>query len=317
MIKKIMKNKKSDLISIFRNWFVYIVLVLLVITFSLLNERFASIENFLVIGRQSAVVAMLAFGMTFVITAAQIDLSVGSIVAIVGMITTILLQAGFGLIISSLAGITSGFIFGFFNGIITAKLGIPSFLATLGTSGIARGIALTLTDTKTVVLYNEKFSDLWGSGTLLGIPACIMWVVVFLILAVLLYNYTRFGNYVKATGGNDVAARYTGINTDRIVISVFSISGIMAGIAGLLMVARINSGRPEVGNDFALDAVTAVILGGTRLFGGKGSIINSLIGALLIGVITNALVIMGVQSNIQMIIKGAIVIAAVSVSEKN
>ena len=320
MSEKLAENfmpKELNFKSKFRNWFVYIVLIVLVLVFALLNKRFATLENFMVIGRQSAVVAVLAFGMTFVITAAEIDLSIGSTVALSGMITAMLLVNNAGIVLSSMAGIAAGLIIGFINGIITAKLRIPSFLVTLGTAGIARGIALTLTGTKTVVLYDERFGSLWGSGTILGLPASVLWVVFFLVFSVLVYNYTRFGNYVKATGGNRVAARYTGINTDKVTIMVLAISGLLAGVAGLMMVSRINAGRPEVGADFALDAVTAVILGGTRLFGGKGSIINSLVGALIIGVITNALVILGIQSNIQMIIKGAIVIAAVSVSEKN
>ena len=310
-------TKKMNFVEVFRNWFVFIVLIGLVIIFSLLSNRFCSFENFMVIGRQTAVVALLAFGMTFVITAAEIDLSVGSIVGLVGMVATISLVNGAGLILSSIAGILTGTIIGLFNGIITAKLRIPSFLVTLGTLGIARGAALTVTNTKTVVLYDKSFAKFWGSGDILGIPTSIIWVLFFLLISIVVYNYTAFGNYVKATGGNKVAAKYTGINTDRIIIAVMTISGFLSGVAGLLMTARINAGRPEVGGDFNLDAVTAVILGGTRLFGGKGSIVNSLIGALIIGVISNALVILGIQSNIQMIIKGVIVIAAVSVSEKN
>lgn len=311
------EKKKNTVGSLIRNWFVLIVLLILVIIFSLLNDKFSTLENFMVIGRQTAVVALLAFGMTFVITTAEIDLSVGSIVGLVGMVSTLALLNGAGIFLSSLAGVATGTLFGLFNGIITAKLKIPSFLVTLGTLGIARGIALTLTNTITVVLYNKQFAKFWGSGDVFGIPTSILWVIFFLLLSVFVYNYTPFGNYVRATGGNRIAAKYTGINTDKITIAVFAISGFLSGVAGLMMVARINSGRPEVGADFNLDAVTAVILGGTRLFGGKGSIVNSLIGALIIGVITNALVILGIQSNIQMIIKGAIVIAAVSISDKN
>ena len=300
-----------------RNWFIYIVLVGLVIFFSLINKNFATISNFSVIGRQTAMVSVIGFGMTFVITAAQIDLSVGSIVGLVGMTSTLALQWGWGLLGASLIGILTGTLIGLVNGVITAKAKIPAFLVTLGMLGIARGISLTLTGTRTVVVYDKSFPALWGAGNIVGIPVSVVWVAVFFVISILLYDYTVFGNYVKATGGNLKAAIYSGINTDGMIIRVLTLSGTFSAIAGLLMAARLSAGRPEVGSGMELDAIAAVILGGTSLFGGKGSIINTLIGALIMGVISNGLVILGIGSSIQMIVKGAIIIAAVSLSEKN
>ena len=300
-----------------RNWFIYIVLAALIAVFSLLNKSFLSLETFGVIGRQTAMVSLIAFGLTFVITAAQIDLSVGSIVGLVGVISTMALGWGLGLVGASVAGMLTGATIGCVNGIITTKLKIPSFLVTLGMLGIARGISLTVTGTQTVVVYDKSFPLLWGAGDIYGFPVSILWVLLFFVIAIILYNYTVFGNYVKATGGNITAARFSGINTDGIIIKVLTLSGFLSSIAGLLMAARLGAGRPEVGSGMELDAIAAVILGGTSLFGGKGSIVNTLVGALIMGVISHGLVILGLESSIQMIVKGMIIIAAVSMSEKS
>lgn len=309
-------NFKEEIVQLWRSAFVYIVLVALIIIFSLINEKFFSLENFFVIGRQTAITAVVAFGMTFVITTAQIDLSVGSIVGVVVMVATLTLEAGFGPVMATLVGLLVGSFFGLANGVVTTKLHIPSFLVTLGTLGIARGVAMTVTNNQTVVVYDQNFTRFWGAGDLVGIPISILWTLLFFVIALGLYNFTPFGNYVRATGGNVVAAEFSGINTDRIIIKAFLISGFLSAISGLMMVSRINAGRPEVGADLALDSITAVILGGTSLFGGKGSIVKTLVGALMITMITNALIIFGFQINVQMIVKGLIVIAAVSISEK-
>ena len=324
IIKKIIAGDSKELqlvktktISSWRNWFIYIVLFLLVVVFSLLNEHFFSLTNFGVIGRQTAMVSLVAFGMTFVITAAQIDLSVGSIVGLVGMMTTLALQWGLGIFGASVVGMLTGTLIGFLNGVITTKLRIPSFLVTLGMLGIARGISLTVTGTQTVVVYNKAFPAMWGAGMIFGFPVSVLWVLLFFVISITLYNYTVFGNHVKATGGNRIAAKFSGVNTDAVIIKVLMLSGFLSSIAGLLMAARLAAGRPEVGSGMELDAIAAVILGGTSLFGGKGSIVNTLIGALIMGVISNGLVILGMGSSIQMIVKGVIIIAAVSLSEKS
>jgi ribose transport system permease protein len=296
--------------------FIYMVLAALTLIFSLLSDNFCTLTNFGVIGRQTAMVSLIAFGMTFVITAAQIDLSVGSIVGLSGMMATLALRGRLGIVPASGIGIATGVLIGLVNGLVTAKLRIPSFLVTLGMLGIARGIALTVTGTQTVVVYDKAFPALWGAGSLHGFPVSVLWVALFFVLSYVLYNHTIFGNHVKATGGNAQAARFSGVDTDWTVVKVMTLSGFLSAIAGLLMTARLAAGRPEVGSGMELDAIAAVILGGTSLFGGRGSIVNTLIGALIMGVLTNGLVIMGMGSSIQMIVKGVIIIAAVSFSEK-
>jgi len=299
-----------------RAWFIAMALVLLVVVFSLLNPRFFSLANFAVIGRQTAMVSLIAFGMTFVVTAAQIDLSVGAVVGLAGVVSSLALQSGWGLLLASAAAIIAGTVVGAANGVMTAKLRIPSFLVTLGMLGIVRGLSLSITHTRTVVVYNAAFPRLWGAGDFHGIPISTLWVLVFGILSFVLYHHTVFGNRVRATGGNIVAARFSGVATDKVVIQVFMISGFLSSIAGLLMAARLGAGRPEVGGGLELDVIAATVLGGTSLFGGKGSIARSLIGALLMGVVSNGLVILGLETSIQMIVKGVIIIAAVSFAEK-
>ena len=299
-----------------RNWFVYFVLIGLVVMFAVLNKVFLTADNFESIGRQTAMVSIIAFGATFVITTGNIDLSVGALVGLVGVVAAMCMRAGFGIPLSSVMGILTGVGFGFVNGLLVAKAKIPAFLVTLGTMGIARGLALTVTNTKAVIIMNEDFTQIWGAGSVGGFPTSIIWTAVLFAFAIWLYHYTTFGNYVKAVGGNKTAAVYSGVKVEKVTIWVFVIAGFMAAIAGLLMAARLKSGRPEVGDGMELDAVAAVILGGTALSGGRGKMVNTLIGSLIMGVIVNGLIIMGVQTNIQEIIKGIIIIAAVSLSEK-
>lgn len=299
-----------------RDWFVFFILIGLIVVFSLLSDKFFQLENFASIGRQTAMTSLIAFGATFVITTGNIDLSVGSIVGLVGVTAAIALRAGAGVVAGSLVGIATGTLIGLLNGLLTAKLRIPSFLVTLGTMQMARGVALTVTNTKAVIIIDNSFTKIWGAGTVVGFPASLLWTLLFFGICIWLYRYTYFGNYVKAVGGNKTAAMYSGIKVDRITILVFVIAGFLAGIAGLVMAARLKSGRPEVGSGLELDAVAAVILGGTALSGGRGKILNTLIGSLIMGVIVNGLIILGVQSNIQQIIKGAIIIAAVSLNKR-
>jgi len=315
-IRTQLPGKKSDKKIDFQNWFVFFILAALVIIFSFLSDKFFQFENFASIGRQTAMTSLIAFGATFVITTGNIDLSVGSIVGLVGVTVAASLRAGFGVLGSSLIGLATGTLIGLVNGLLTAKVKIPAFLVTLGTMQIARGIALTVTNTRAVIIIDSTYTKIWGAGTIAGIPTSILWTIIFFGICFWLYHYTYFGNYVKAVGGNDTAATYSGINIDKIKILTFIIAGFLAAVAGLLMAARLKSGRPEVGSGMELDAVAAVILGGTALSGGRGKMFNTLVGSLIMGVIINGLIILGVQSNIQQIIKGTIIIAAVSLNKK-
>ena len=299
-----------------REWFIFFVLIALILGFSLLNDSFFSLQNFQIIGRQTAMVSIIAFGATFVITAGHIDLSVGAILGLVGIVAATIMQAGGGIVLASVVGLLLGAGIGLTNGLLVAKAKIPAFLVTLGTMSIARGIALTITNTKPLVIMEDGFISFWGAGEVGGFPVSIIWTAIIFFIALWLYRYNKFGNYVKAIGGNKTAALFSGIKVDKITILVFVLAGLLAAVSALIMAARLKSGRPEVGSGYELEAITAVILGGTLLSGGKGKMPNTLVGSLIVGIIVNGLTIMGVMSTIQQVIKGIIVIAAVSLSEK-
>jgi ribose transport system permease protein len=300
----------------YRQWVIYFAFVVLLVVFSFANPQFLTFGNIINILRQTSILAIMAFAMTFVLTAGEIDLSVGSVMAVGSLVASIFLRNGSHWLIASLAGIGACVLFGAFNGLLTTKAKIPSFLVTLGSLGIARGVALSVTGTLTIVFVNDTFTQVWGLGDLGPIPLLVVWMIVVFIITYFLFNHTLFGRYVQATGGNLLAARFSGVNTDRIKLLTLMMSAGAAGMGGLLMTARLVYGRPYIGQGFELDVISAVILGGTSLFGGRGTIAGTLIGALIMGSINNGLVLLGVETNTQMIVKGAIIIAAVFFGEK-
>jgi ribose transport system permease protein len=299
-----------------RQWIIYVALIVLMIGFTFASPQFLTLSNLLNIGRQTAIVSIIGFAMTFVLTAGEIDLSIGAVMAVASVVASFILRDGGHWIIASVAGLVSGAAFGLFNGLLTTRAKIPSFLVTLGTMGIARGFALTVTGTLTIVFINDRFAGFWGAGDIGPIPAIVIWMIVVFAITYFLYKHTIFGRYVQATGGNLMAARFSGVNTDRIKLLVLFMTGLAAGLGGLLITARLYSGRPYVGQGLELDVIAAVILGGTSLFGGRGTIIGTLVGALIIGVLNNGLILLGIGTNVQMIIKGVIIIAAVFFAEK-
>jgi ribose transport system permease protein len=311
-----LNNIKQKIGQQFQSGFILVAFVLVVIAFSVLSPTFRTPSNFLVILRQVGILAVIAYGMTFVITAAHIDLSVGSVVALTSMVASQTISAGMGIIPAVVFTLAMGTFVGFINGLIVAKLRIPSFLATLGMMGIVRGAALAWTRTMPIPLTDPFFGELFSNKQLAGVPVIILWMLAALAVCVLLYNFTPLGNYIKAVGGNAKAAQYSGVDVSKITIVVFLVSGFLCGLGGLMQLARMKTARPDAA-DIAMDAVTAVILGGTSLFGGKGSVLFTLVGALLLVTITNGLVILGVDANVQQIIKGIIVILAVALGGKN
>jgi len=291
--------------------------LVMVVAFSIASPVFFSADNFLNIGRQTTLVSIIAVGMTFVIISGQIDISVASNVALSGMVAAIAMQQ-FGDFwgIGAAAGILCGMAVGLVNGIVTAVWRVPSFLVTLGMLGIARGTALLLTDAKPVLINDPNYYAIFGEGSILGIPAPVLWTIVALAIGAVLLHGTRFGRRVYATGGNAVAARYSGINTVRTTIVAFLIVGALAGLAALVLTARFHAARPDVASGLELDVIAAVILGGTSLFGGRGLIFGTLMGSLIIGILNNGLVLLGVNSAAQLVIKGIIIIVAVGISNK-
>ncbi|MGF6571355.1 monosaccharide ABC transporter membrane protein, CUT2 family [Paraburkholderia fungorum] len=300
-----------------RPYALYGAFAILLVVFSFASPWFLSIDNFLNIGRQTALVSIIAIGMTFVIIARQIDLSVGSTLALSGMSAALAMSyVGDNWIIGAIAGIGTGAIVGAINGVVTTRLSIPSFLVTLGTLSAARGLALMVTTTKPVIITNDSFIAIFGEGDIAGVPVPIIWTVLAVIAGILLLHYSVFGRQIYAAGGNPTAALYSGINTRRVTTLAFILTGMLAGLAALVLSARSHAARPDVVQGMELDVIASVTLGGCSLFGGRGFVLGTLLGSLIIGTLNNGLVLLGVSSSLQLVIKGVIIVAAVAFTRK-
>ena len=314
------KSKNIDFKELIIKYKSLIGLILLITVVSILSPSFLSSKNILNILRQTSVNAIIAAGMTFVILTGGIDLSVGSILAISGAIAASLLASGKGIIISVIAAIIVGAFVGFLNGFIIAKGKLQPFIATLATMTILRGLTLVYTDGKPITLGSNELAVSFGKiggGTLFGIPTpAIIMILVFGVCFYIL-KVTKMGRYTYALGSNEDATKLSGINTDKVKIWVYTISGILASIAGIIITSRLYSAQPTAGNGYELDAIAAVVLGGTRLAGGKGKITGTIIGALIIGVLSNALNILDVSSYYQMMVKGVVILIAVMLDRKS
>ncbi|MSV71733.1 MAG: ABC transporter permease, partial [Actinobacteria bacterium] len=266
---------------------------------------------------QTTLVTIIAVGMTFVIISSEIALSVASILKLSGVCAALFMENfSDNWVLGALVGLAVGTFIGLVNGLLTTRLGIPSFLVTLGMLGVAKGIAFVITDTAPVLIDNTAFFKVFYEGSILGLPAPIIWTAVLVTIGGILLHFSTFGRKVYATGGNAVAARYSGINTSRVKIYCFMLSGVLAGLGGLIFAAQAHAARPDFADGLELDVIAAVILGGTSLFGGRGTIIGTLIGSLIIGVLNNGLVIIGVSSSWQIAVKGLIIILAVAFSAR-
>ena len=222
--------------------------------------------------------------------------------------------SAFGLIPGIIAGLLVGVVIGAINGGLVSLLGIPSFLVTLGMLGVAAGLAQWITQSAPQPILNDAFILIFGGGNFGPIPGLLVWSAIFVILGAVAMNKTRFGRQVLATGGNRTAAQFTGVNTKRIKFQVMLLSGVVASIAGMLYAGRLESGRFQWGAGDELSAIAAVILGGTSLFGGAGSVVGTLFGALLIGLINNGLILAGLDSSQQQVVRGVIIILAVALA---
>jgi len=285
-------------------------LVMLCVVFSFLNPRFMSIVNFMNILQQVAVVAIAAFGMTWVILLGEIDLSVGSIIAVAGMVGAQCFAFGLGFAPAIVLTLLAGALMGMLNGVLTAKLLLPSFIVTVATMGIYRGMVSLPTNGAPAMIENPTWTAI-GTESLLGLPI-IIWVVAILFLVNhILLSKTSFGRRAYLTGGNREAAVYSGIKVDRLKITIFMISGVMAAISGVLLSSRLFSAQTNAGMSYELDAIAAAVLGGTSLAGGVGTMVGTLIGALIIGVMNNGMNMLSVPYFYQLIVKGLVILIAV------
>lgn len=300
-----------------RRYVIYIGFVVVFAFFAVLlrDEGFLSSNNLLNIFRQTATITVIAVGMTYVIACAEIDLSVGSVAGLSSVVTAMALSS-WGLIPGVLAGLAVGVAVGAVNGALVSLLGIPSFLVTLGMLGIAAGVAQWITNSAPQPILNDTFNLIFGGGNFGPVPGLLVWSAIFVTIGAIVLAKTRFGRQVLATGGNRTAAQYTGVNTRRIKFQVLLLSATVASVAGMLYAGRLQSGRFQWGAGDELSAIAAVILGGTSLFGGSGSVVGTLFGALLIGLINNGLILAGLDSSQQQVVRGVIIILAVALARK-
>jgi ribose transport system permease protein len=295
----------------------YVGFVVLFVVFAatLGDEGFTSSNNLLNIIRQTATISVMAVAVTFVIGAAEIDLSVGAVAGLASVVCAMALDA-YGLAAGILAGVLLGATVGAINGSLVVGVGIPSFLVTLGMLGIAHGTAQWVTDSAPQPILDDTFNNVFGSGDLGPIPALVMWTAVAVAIGHVMLRRTAYGRGVLATGGNEEAARFSGVPTRRIKFTVMMVSSIVAALAGMLYAGRLQSGRFQWGEGDELSVIAAVILGGTSLFGGRASVVGALLGSLTIGLINNGLTLMGLEFSQQQIVRGAIIILAVALARR-
>lgn len=289
---------------------IVIALIILCTVFTIANSRFLSLANFMNIFQQVAVVAIAAFGMTWVILLGEIDLSVGSIIAVAGMVGAQSLALGTGFPAALLITIIAGAILGAVNGLLTACLLLPSFIVTVATMSIYRGLVSLPTGGAPLMISDPNWQAI-GASHFLGVPL-IIWILLVLFLANhIALSMTVFGRETYLTGGNREAALYSGIRVNRIKIIIFTLSGVMSAIAGILLSSRLYSAQTNAGLSYELDAIAAAVLGGTSLSGGVGTMPGTLIGALIIGVLNNGMNMLSVPYFYQLIVKGVVIIIAV------
>lgn len=303
------------------NWRDYVVYIGFAVIFAafaigLGQYGFLTGNNLLNIVRQTATISVMAVAMTFVISSAEIDLSVGAVAGL-GSVATALTISSFGVLPGILAGLLTGVIVGSINGLLVTRAGIPSFLVTLGTLGITTGVAMWITGTAPVPILNDAYNAVFGAGNLFGaIPSLMIWTLAALAVGHVMLRKTPFGRQVLATGGNEVAARFSGVDTKRVKFLVLVASSTVAALAGMLYAGRLNSGRFQWGQGDELSVIAAVILGGTRLSGGIGTVFGAVLGSVMIGLINNGLILMGLEYSQQLIIRGAIIILAVALARR-
>jgi ribose transport system permease protein len=294
---------------------IYVGFLLIFVAFAILlrNDGFLTTFNLFNIVKQSAPITVMAVGMVFVLTSGEIDLSIGSIVAVAALLAGVVLRE-WAWPVGVLAGLAAGAAIGALNGALVAYGRLPSFLVTLATMGVFSGVARRMTDLQSIPIENDTFNGLFGSGSLFGIPSLILWTIAAVAIGYFFFCQTRYGAHIHATGDSARAARAAGIKVLRVRFSVLMLSGMLAALAGILYAGRLHGARYTLGETDLLTVIAAVIVGGTRLNGGHGSVVGALIGSLLMSMLNNGLILMGYQPSDQMIARGLIILIAVALT---
>lgn len=297
------------------SYFVYVgfALIFLFMAVTLRGDGFLQKQNLINILLQTAPITVMAVGAVFVLSTGEIDLSIGSAVAFAALVSAVELR-DHGLVAGIGAGVLVGVVIGLVNGLLITKLRLPSFLVTLGMMGLVAGLAQRITNLQAVPSIDEGYNGLFGSGSIAGVSTLVLWSAVFVAVGHYLYRHMRVGAHVLALGDNARAARVSGIKVDRIKVGVMVGSSMCAAVAGMLYTGRLHGATYTLGTSDLLTVIAAVVIGGTRLFGGKGSIVGALIGSLILGMLNNGLILAGLTDSEQQIARGLIILIAVALT---
>lgn len=305
-----MTGSKKISLSAMRELLLVGVVIVLCIVWTLMNPQFFSMNNVTNILRQASYTAIAAVGMTMIIIIGEIDLSAGSLVCASGLAGALVCKHTNNVVLAVLAALAIGALVGFCNGFLCAKGKLPGFIATLASMTILRGLAYIVTGGNSVVWTNQAFTAI-GTGYAGTVPIPVIIMVIAIAFGVLLTVKFRFGRYIYSVGGNAEASRWSGIAVDKVKIIVFIIMGVLTSIAGLIITARLGSGQPSAGTGFEMDCITAAVVGGTSMSGGKGNILGTVVGVILLTVLTNGMTLVGINTYWQQVFKGVIIVVSV------
>jgi len=315
-LREFTRRLHTALFSGENSFLLILVMVVLIGVFWVLlqDTAFMSISNFMNILKSKTPVIIMAVAGVFVISAGEIDLSVASVPPVAGILAATLIGNEYPMWMAVAAVLAVGLGIGLINGIITVGVGIPSFIVTLGMIGVLQGAARLISGEQAIPILNDTYTSLFGQGSLGPVPVLLIWTVVIGVLGTVMLRRTPFGKAVLATGGNEVAARYSGISTHRIKVTVLALSGLAGALAGLLYTGQFASGRYDLGGSDLLTVLAAIIIGGTALSGGRGSVEGAIAGALLVGLVSNGVILLGFSTPQQQIFSGLIIVLAVVLS---
>lgn len=294
---------------VLRKYGIFVAFIAVVVILSIISPSFLTWRNLLNIVRQSSIHGVMAVGMTFVILTAGIDLSVGSVLALTGVLCASFEHAGLPVVLIVIATLGIGAFIGSVNGLIITKGKVTPFIVTLGTMSVARGLAHIYTDGQPISGFGDRFRYI-GANNFLGVPVPIIIFILILLIAAEILRNTRLGRYIYAIGGNEEAVRLSGINVDRFKITAYAISGLTAALGAVILTSRLNAGESIAGTGYELDVIASVVIGGTSLMGGRGGVWGTFIGALLIGTINNGMNLLTIPSYWQLVVKGSIIVGA-------
>jgi ribose transport system permease protein len=299
-----------------RSYVAYVGLLLVMVVFSitLRDAGFLSFSNLVNIVQQTTPITVMAVGVVMVISAGQIDLSIGSIVALAALVAGLLLREYENMLLAVVGGLGVGAAIGLFNGLFTTVVRVPSFLVTLASMGLVSGLARTTTNLQAIPIVDGNFNAIFGSGSIAGVSTLVLWSAAAVIVGHYVLRDTRFGAHLLAVGDNAGAARVSGIHVERIKVATLVISGVCAALAGLLYAGRLHGATYTLADADLMTVIAAVIVGGTRLFGGSGTVVGALVGSLIMGVLNNGLILAGLTVSQQMIARGAIILISVALT---